>query len=152
MKLSALTPTVVVVSLLMASAHSQDSVNLSSKQPAEEFAKRIKELQKERIATLKEMVDSITSLGTRGLASPEEVREARLQLLDAELDAAENESDRVKVYEKIVGVLKEYEHLAAEMAKATNGSPTAVLRIKARRLEAEIHLEQAKAQLAAESK
>jgi hypothetical protein len=91
------------------------------------------------------MVDRIDTLHKQALASFDEVLEARLLLAKAKLDATEQDSDRIPLYQEIVNVLKQYEQSAEEMAKATGGSYASVLRIKARRLEAEIQLEQAKA-------
>jgi outer membrane protein TolC len=143
---------VMAATLLMAPAIPQDRVNLSRKERIEKSAKKVKELQRERIATLKQMVDVNSRLEERGMVSLEEALEARVLLLNAELDAAEKESDRVTLYKKIVDVLKGYEKFAEERVKNAGGTPVPILKVKARRLEAEIHLEQEKAKEDKEAK
>jgi hypothetical protein len=91
------------------------------------------------------MVDAITSFHKRGFGSFEEIYEARLLVLQAELDTAEKESDRITLYKNIVELLREYEQWADARAKAARGGVATVLKLKARRLEAEINLERAKA-------
>jgi hypothetical protein len=152
MRTPALILTVMAATLLIARASPQDGVNSSRKDQAEESGRKIKELQKERIATLKEMADISTRLFQNGRGSFEAALEARVLVFEAELDAAEKESDRITLYKDLVKVLKEYEELAKERVKMARGTEAAVLKAKARRLEAEIHLEQAKARAAKEGK
>jgi hypothetical protein len=120
--------------------------------PKEEPPKTIKELQKERIATLKKAVEFITDLYENKRAPYEEVTEARLLLLKAQLDAAEKGSDRITLYKKIVDVMKEEEEVAESRFNGARTSPYPVLKAKARRLEAEIDLQRAKAKEAKEAK
>ena len=136
----------------MAPAIPQDRVKPSPKERVEESAKKVKELQKERIATLKQMVDVNSRLQERGIASFEEVAEAKLLLLNAELDAAEKESSRITIYKSIVDVLKGGEKFAEDAVRTAGGPQVRILQVKARRLEAEINLERAKAKEAQESK
>jgi len=152
MRMPALILTVLAAALLIAPARPQDKGNPARKDQAEESARKIKELQKERIAILKAMVDQVTKLVQTGRASFDEACEARLLLLKAELDAAEKESDRITLYKNFVDVLKEFESWAEQRWQAARGTQAAVLKIKARRLEAEILLERAKAEEAKESK
>jgi hypothetical protein len=152
MRMPALILTVLAATLLMAPAIPQDRVKPSPKERIEESAKKVKELQKERIATLKQMVDVDSKLERDRVVSFDEVIEARLLVLNAELDAAERESDRVTLYKNIVDVLKEYETFAERTAKIAKVTTASVLKVKARRLEAEIHLERAKAKEAQEAK
>jgi outer membrane protein TolC len=152
MRMPALILTVMAATLLMSPASPQAKVNLSRKDQTEESAKRVKELQKERIATLKQIVDQTTKGYERGSVSFEEVLEARLLVLNAELDAAEKESDRITLYKNTVDVLKEYENLAEARVKAGRGTQASALKVKARRLEAEINLERAKAKEAKKAK
>jgi len=142
---------VLAATLLVAPAIPQDKANLPKGQ-AEESAKKIKELQKERIATLKEVVDHSFTMFKNAQVSYEEVLEAQILLLNAELDATEKESDRIALYKKSLEALKSYEDVAKARAEAARGTATAVLKIKARRLEVEIHLEQAKMKEAKEGK
>jgi hypothetical protein len=110
----------------------------------------VKELQKERIATLKAVADLITDQYKFSAASVEEVYEARLQVVLAELDAAEKESDRITFYQSVVDVTKEYEKVADQLAKTAKAPGFFVLKVKARRPEAEINLQRTKAVVAKE--
>ena len=111
----------------------------------DESTARIKELQKERIAALKELVAISTKLYQSARASYDEALDAQVLLLKAELDAAEKASDRVALYKDFVEVMKGYEKLAAAQKQAGRGTDAAVLKFRAKRLEAEIQLEKAKA-------
>jgi outer membrane protein TolC len=137
----------VVVTPLMAPAGPQEKADPPPKKKAEDPAKKIKELQKERIDTLKELVDSTTELfkTARGAVKYEDVLEAHLLLLKAQLEAEEKESDRIALYRKTVDVLKNYEKFAQRQVAAGRTTQPAVLKIKARRLEVEIQLEKEKA-------
>ena len=127
--------------LLLAPASAQDDESQSVKQEVQKSADKVKELQQERIATLKTIVEMETALHKMGSASPESVLEARMLVCEAELDAAENESDRITILKNLVQVLKDLEESAKARKKAAEGTEAAVLKVKARRLEAEIRLE-----------
>jgi hypothetical protein len=152
MRMPALILTVMAATLLIAPASPQDGVNSSRKDKTEESAKKVKELQKERIATLMEIVDATTKRFQSGQGSFEEVLEARLLVHKAELDAAEKESDRITLYKNIVDQLKKYETFAVDSVKAARMLRSTFLKVKARRLEAEINLERAKAKEDKEAK
>ncbi len=164
MRMSALILTVLAVTLPMAPASSQDRVKPpveelpppeglpQVKAQIEEPAKTVKELQKERIATLKQAADAIAALYKIRRAPYEEVLEARLLLHKAELDAAEKESDRITLYKNIVDELKEFEMFADKQFKAARWTVASFLKVKARRLEAQIDLERVKAKEAKKAK
>ncbi len=145
MRVPALILTVVAAALVMAPAGAQDRVNLSRKDEIQKPAKKVKELQKERIATLKALADLNARLFQSGRASFEEALEARVLVFEAELAAAEKGPDRIRLYKGLVDVLKEFEEVANQRVKTARGTEAALLKVKARRLEAEIHLEQATA-------
>ncbi len=152
MRKPALILAVLAATLLMAPASPQDKVNPPRKVKAEESAKKVKELQKERIATLKEAVESITDLYQNQRAPHEEVSEATLMLLKAELEVAEKVADRITLYKKIVDVLKRDEDIQEARRRGSRVTTYSVLKVKARRLEAEIDLERAKAKEAEAAK
>jgi hypothetical protein len=109
---------------------------------------RVKKLQKERIDTLKVLVEGTERMFKNGRTSAEELCEARLLLLEGELDATEEASDRIALYTNIVDVLKEYEkHADAQRVnvRGTDEDARKTLKVRARRLEFEIRLERAKA-------
>jgi hypothetical protein len=109
---------------------------------------KIKELQKERIEALKQLVAISAKLYQSARASYDEALDAQVLLLKAELDAAEKPSDRVALYKDFVEMMKGYEKMAAAQKQAGRGTDAAVLKFKAKRLEAEIQLERAKAKAA----
>jgi membrane fusion protein (multidrug efflux system) len=142
----ALIQTIVAVALLTHPASSQDGVNLTRKEPIQKSSAKVKELQKERIAALKTMAELNTKLFQNGQASFDAVIEARVLVVEAELEAAVKESERVTIYKNLVDELKKYEDVAIQKVKLARGTEAAVLKIRARRLEAEIRLEQAAGQ------
>ena len=148
MRTAAVIVTVMATTLLIARASPQVGVNPVRKDQIAEPAAKIKELQKERIATLKAVADLIADRYNFSAASIQEVYEARLQVVMAELDAAEKESDRITLHGTIVNMMKEYEQAADQLAKTAKAPGSFVLKVKARRLEAEINLERAKAVVA----
>ncbi|QJW93166.1 RNA polymerase sigma factor [Frigoriglobus tundricola] len=130
----------------------QDKENPAPGEQADESARKVKELRKERMAALKELTDITLGLYKNARASYDEALDARLLLLQAELDVAEKESDRVALYKETVTTLKQYEEYADTRVKAGRGTVAAVLKLKAKRLEIEIALEQAKAKGVKEGK
>ncbi len=145
MRMPALILTVMAATLLVGPARPQDNVKPPRKEPTPESAKKVKELRKERVAVLKELTDQLTQLYQRARVEIDVLLEARVQLVQAEVDAAEKLSDRLAFYKNLVEELRQYEKIAQGRAEAGRGAMTAVLRIRARRLEAEIHLEEATA-------
>jgi outer membrane protein TolC len=142
MKMSAL---IVVVTLLTATAIAQEK---RSRDEVEASAKKVNELRKERIATLREVVEVGFALARDGRSELREVSETRMTLLKAELDAAEKESDHIALYKEALDSLKHYEAIAKTTLEAGRGTNLDRLAVKARRLEVEILLEQAKIKVA----
>jgi hypothetical protein len=171
MRMSALILTVLVATLPMAPASPQEKPNPPRKEQIEELppppglppvkaqreepAKTVKELQKERIATLEAAADMAADLyrmGGREKVSLDDVVEARLLVFKAALEAAEKDSDRITLYKKIVDFLKNTEAVANAKFQAQRTTSYPVLKLKARRLKAEIDLQRAKAKEAKEAK
>jgi hypothetical protein len=141
--------------LLVSPARSQERASPAGKSPADESVKKVKELRKERIAVLKEYVAVLIELRKKpvpdefgGGVQYEDVLEAKRLLCEAELEAAETDTERVELYTRLVGVLKDLEMQAEHKMAMARGLITGVLKAKARRLEAEIYLEQAKMKVA----
>jgi hypothetical protein len=169
MRMPALILTVLAVTLPMAPASPQEQASPPHKEQIEELppppglppvkaqreeparagreepAKTVKELQKERIATLEAATDVITERYKNQRAPREEVSETRLLLLEAQLDAAEKASERITLLKKIVDVFKEDEQWADARFQGARTTTYPVLKFRARRLKAEIDLERAKA-------
>jgi outer membrane protein TolC len=123
--------------MLIAPASPQDGLIQSTK--------KIQDLQKKRIAVLKEAADQTAELFKLGQVSPEAALDAMLLVLEAELDAAEKESDRVTLYKKIVDVHKKHEEVVDAGVQVGRETHVSLLKARARRLKAEIDLERAKA-------
>ena len=128
----------IVVTALMAAPIPKESP------AAEASAKKVKELRKERIAVLKDVVEVSTKLAQNARIEIADALDDRMTLLQAELDAAEKESERIALYMKALDSLKVYAELAKARFEAGRGTELAVLKVKAKRLEIEIQLEQAK--------
>jgi hypothetical protein len=152
MRLPALVLAVVAVTPLLASAGPRDKDNPPPKDKAEAPARKVKELQKERIATLKTVAEVSLKLAQAARLETGEALEARMALLKAEVDAAETEPERIALYTKALDSLKVFEALAKAQFQAGRATELAVHKMKARRLEIEIELEKAKARQAKEGK
>jgi outer membrane protein TolC len=113
---------------------------------------KVKELLKERLATLRKLVHAVTADYVKGQVSFDRVQQATRALLDAELEQCESDKERIKVLEKIVTLAKESEKSAEQRYKTGNAAQSDVLMATAARLEAEIALERAKGKPAAQSK
>jgi RND family efflux transporter MFP subunit len=135
----ALILTMAAATLLMAPVVAQD----------QKSNRRVKELQKERIVVLKELVEGATKLYQNARVDYFEVIDARTSLFKAELEAAEKQTDRIAVCKAMVDEWKDLEKVAEARVMAGRGTKVAVFKFKAMRLEAEILLEQAQAQKAA---
>lgn len=142
MKMLSLILTVTTAGLLAVLARAQDEANPPGKGEGAAAAK-VEELQKERIDCLKALAEVADKLAVGARGSIEDALDAKLLLLQAEVDAARTESDRVSLYTACVNALKEYEQLADARKQAALGSEATKLRVKARRLEVEIRLQQA---------
>ncbi|OWK45732.1 RNA polymerase sigma factor [Fimbriiglobus ruber] len=110
-----------------------------------EAARKIKDLQAERITTLRDLTETSLALYKNARASYEGALEARILLLKAELEVATDDAARMDLYKKCVDALTGYEEIAKAQHQGARGTIAAVLGIKARRLEVEIQIEQAKA-------
>jgi hypothetical protein len=113
---------------------------------------KVRELQKERLALLRQMAKVAAVGHERGNVSQGEVLKANLRVHRAELDLCETDKERVAAHEKIVDVLKKVAECVAQMRKVAAASETAVAEAKLDRLEAEIELERARAKAADPSK
>jgi hypothetical protein len=135
---------VAVAGVLSSHASPRDGVNPPTKEDSGASAQKIRELQKERLATRKELVDTLTILVRAKLNYYEEALEARLLLLQAEQETAEKQADRILLYEKAIESLKQYEEWAKGQVQAGKRTEATVRKTKAVRLKVEIQLEQAK--------
>ncbi|MBN9523366.1 hypothetical protein J0H58_33445 [bacterium] len=144
MRMTAVIPAAVAAVLLAGQANPQDPAPASSTGRAPEPGQTVKELQKERIATLRRVADAATRMAQNGRLEVWEAVEDRMTLLRAEAEAAEKEADRVPLYTKALDSLAGFEALAKARFEAGRGSELSVLKVRAKRLEVEISLERAK--------
>lgn len=141
-----MTPVLIVAVALLAAL---DTLKQSPAEVVEASARKIKELQKERIAILKEAAEGSFQLAKRGRSvSIREASEVRMTLLKAELAAAEKESDRITIYKEALAAMKLYVEVANAAFAAARANNVDRLMIKAHCLEIEMGLEQAQIQAA----
>ena len=114
-------------------------------------ADKIKELQKERIATLRECADMAAELYSKGRLEFIDAIEARLLLLKAEVEVAEKEAERITLLEGTIDDLNKLVEFAWKQ-KEHFGLKRQLLQIKTARLEVEVELERAKANQAQAAK
>jgi hypothetical protein len=108
---------------------------------------KLKELLKERLATLKEVVKLTTADYQTGKVSFERLQLASEALLHARLELCDSDKERITVLEEAVALAKESEKNATQRYKAGTASQSDALMATAARLEAEIALERAKGKI-----
>lgn len=142
MKMPVLFVALLAAAMLTVAANSQEGASPTTAKA--ETDSKVKELQQQRIATLKEIVEGLNVQRQSGRGSFEETLEATVQLLNAELEVATNDAERIKICENIVKQFATLEEVAQAAREGARGTYTAVLKAKAKRLEAEIVLERMK--------
>jgi hypothetical protein len=115
---------------------------------AEAASAKLKELQKERLAILREMVKQAAEAFRSGRASYDDVGDASRMVLQAELEQCDTDQERIAVLEKLVAEAKALEERATQIAKTGQGTFRTVLKARADRLQAEITLERVKTRAA----
>jgi hypothetical protein len=109
-------------------------------------ATKLKQLQKERLATVRDMLREITIFYQQGKIDPTEVSRAIRMVFEAELELCESGKERIATWERLVEDTKKFEKVAEARVQAGAGRVSDRLAAKAHRLEAEIGLERARAQ------
>lgn len=105
---------------------------------------KVRDLQEQRLATLRNLVKMTTEHYKNGRASSDELRSATGARDEAELDLCTSNKERIAILERIVAEAKLLEELSVKMAANKLLPETSVLRAKADRLQKEILLEQAR--------
>jgi len=111
---------------------------------------KVRQLQKERLAALKEIAAEIKRLFNQGQTSVNMMLQADSAALKAELELCEHDVERVPVHEKLVANARELEGFDEQRFKAGRIPHSELLTAKVNRLEAEIDLERAKAKVASQ--
>lgn len=132
--------------VLIAAASAQEKETKRSNQESAKPVDRAKELQKERVAILKTLVEVETSLLKNAKTTPEAMLEAKLSVCEAEFESAVQDADRIAALKGLVDVLKHLEETAKSRKAAAETTEVPVLKAKAQRLQAEIRLELLQAQ------
>lgn len=140
--------TAVVLITLVAVYPSICFLRMNAQEPAKAEGK-IKELQKERLAAVRGMVQQDEARFKAGEALPDELLESTRMLADAELEVCASDKERVTVMEKILATARNTERVATDLAKRKQGRESTALKAKAERLRFEIALERAKGKVAA---
>src|SRR3569623_1446037 len=128
MKATALIVMLMATALVVSAANSQDKGGAKNQ---DESTKKIEELQKERLAVLSDMAEGAALLAKQARVSLEEACEAQQKLLQAQIEYADNDAERVRFYESYIDVLKNYEELANVRKEGARGSEVSVLNARA---------------------
>jgi len=108
-------------------------------------ASKLKELLKERHATLQEVASQTKAAARRDPnVSLAQVNEADRAVYQAELELCDTDKERVAVLERMLAAAREWEKFSEEMVKSGLAAPREILKAKAARLEVEIAWERAK--------
>lgn len=113
---------------------------------------KVQKLFKERLATLRQLAEQAIKDYEMAKVPFDRVHQVMRALLDAELELAKSDKDRLTVLEKIVALAKKYEEHAVHCYKLGTAPASEALLGKVGRLDAEIALERAKANLRAKRK
>jgi Barrel-sandwich domain of CusB or HlyD membrane-fusion len=105
---------------------------------------KLKELLKERLATLRSLVKLVTAEYQSGKVSMDRVHQATTAMLQAQLELCESDKERIAVLEEGAALAKGEEKMAMQRYQTGNASQSDALMATAARLEAEIALERAK--------
>lgn len=110
----------------------------------------IRELQEERLATLRQIVELVDQKRRQGSASMAELALAKRDIAEAELEICANQTERVIILEKLVEDARIFESKAAQLAHENLVSREVALAMKADWLKSRIRLELARAELSSE--
>lgn len=105
---------------------------------------KIKELREKRIAVLKEIVEITEKTYKGGQVGFDQVVKARLDLLQAQLDASATKEDRIRLLGEVVEHAESLEKAVAKLFEAKQVGRVDALKAQAFVLETKITLEQAK--------
>ena len=110
--------------------------------------RKLDELLKERLATVREMARLIAQRVKNGQGSLDQMRDANRMLFQAELALCDSDKDRALILEKSVVEARSLEKIAETLVKAGQDQASGWLAAKADRLQTEIALERVRAKMA----
>lgn len=108
----------------------------------EDSARKLRELHRERVETLQQLIQDLESQKSNRQVSRDEIMQTNLQLLRAQLDAAQSNNERMTLHQNIVDLMSEWEDMAEQVVKKAHVERSLYLKAKADRLKAEIDMEQ----------
>lgn len=113
---------------------------------------RVRDLQKERVAVLREAVDDIKAAYQAGRTSIDRLQQALRSQYDAELEICDTDKEKLRVHQEIFNLARENEQSTEQRYKSGNVPKIDLLMATASRLSAAIALERVKAKLEVPSK
>jgi hypothetical protein len=113
---------------------------------------KLRTLQSELIETLGAVRSALEQERQCGFVTSSDVQREDIELLGAELDAQEANTERLVILEKIADQYKELANSAARVPQRMPSSQTVLLRPKADWLKAEIAVERCRLQVAADAR
>jgi len=122
------------------------SQELASAAPAPAKADKIKELQKEHLATVTRIYELTLERYKSGQASPDQLLQAQTAILSAKLELAETKQERIKAHEEMVTLAEQAQEYAQKLVDAGQGTTIDALKARAHLLRARIALEKAKSE------
>lgn len=131
-----------VVGLLVASLWLLHSARLDAQTSQ---SSRVRDLQEQRLATLRSLVEITTDHYKNGQASSDELWSATRARDEAELELCLSSAERLPVLERIVQQAKMLEEQDAKLVSNKLLSGTILLKAKADRLQQELRFKQEKA-------
>src|SRR5579859_3520735 len=126
-----------VLSIFLVSHWLLNSINVEAQVSQ---GSKVRDLQEQRLETLRNLVKITTEHYKAGLASSDELWTATRARNEAELDLCASNKERIAILERIVGEAKELEEQNVKLAGNKLLPETSVLRAKADRLQQEILL------------
>src|SRR5438876_10700542 len=140
----ALVAALSVFLLALSASYWSTAAQRAVEQPGRAQGDKVKELQKERLEILRQILKEATASFQAGTGSVDEVLEASRRALQPELDLCDTDKDRNVVLEKLVAAAKDLEQHAAQLAKTGQAPARVAVKVTVERLQSEIAQEQAK--------
>jgi hypothetical protein len=126
------------------------AARIAGQVPSGTNAHQVRELQEERLAILRTIVDLVEQRRQQGGASMAELVLAKRNVAEAELELSTTQAERVLILEKIVEDARILESQASQLALDNVASQEVALALKADLLRSQVRLEVARAELSGE--
>ena len=114
---------------------------VTAQQNTESDPQSVRDLMEEREAVLQRLVEFTKAAYSTGSGTLESAIAAQSELLAAQLEAATTPRERIGIRESQLEHAKWHEKVAANQVAVGNGSSLDLLKAKANRLTAQIHLQ-----------